>query len=350
MKNFRLSAGLLGVLGLALLSGCATLPRTRRVSRPAPPVTYALMVTDAKGMLSPADFHKVEVGVIQYLLDEGYVRAGEKYVTDVMHADIVFRVRIAWQGTQGGFKVVEVVPSYSAPPPPPGGYAGGGSAHYAPGYAGAGWYGGPWWNNDPWWYDDYYGFGPYDAFGGFYPFVPIYAWNLHRHDRGDHDGHRDRDPRHHDRSPDGDGHPGPAWWHHRGGPDSGPPAARWDGHDRDHNRHAGAPAVSRHPPHSRDWARVPTRRRPLPVSGYRQERDHGRPPPWLRRNPEASRPAAVRAYSPPRRSYSPPPRTYTPPVRAHVAPAARPAPPPPPPAAPAARAGDRDSHSRSQQR
>ena len=356
MKNFRPFALLfLTLVAAALLGGCATMPATGRV-RAARPATYAVIAVDSTGVLSQADFRRIEVGVIQYLLDEGYVQSGEKYVTDVLHADIVFRVRIAWQGKDGGFRVTEVVPSFSGAPPPAS-YASGGSATYAPAYGDSGW------NYDPWWYDDYYGdsWFPYGAFAGILPFAPIYGWNRPHHGMPDHGEHRgpDRDHFHprdrdgHGRAPDGYARGWNPRWHDASPPGGGP--LRPD-HDSGHWR----PATS-------GWSRPGPRPAPGDRSRWHYQTpnpDHvtvmprpdqvrpfrpvgaGRPDHWAARNPAVMDrrperfeiPAAARApapvFSAPARSFSPPP----------------PPPPPPPASAPAARDRDNDSNSHTAQR
>ncbi len=349
MKNSRPIVLLsMSIIAAGLLGGCATMP-ARRQARMPQPVTYAVIAIDQQGVLSQADFRKIEVGVIQYLLDEGYVRPGEKYVTDVMHADIVFRVRIAWQGKNGGFAVTEVVPSFSGAPASQT-YGGGGSAAYAPAYASSPWY------YDPWWYDDYYGssWWPYGVFAGVLPFAPIYGGGHPHHARPDHD--RDG-PRRGDRDHDRDGHAPPGdyagGWHPRWHGDAprgvGPlrpdhDSDRWRPTDSNWNRPGPRPPPGeRHrwhfqpgnPDHVAATPRPNQARQFRPADVGRSNRWAERGPGVMDRRPERfSMPAAVRAPAP---TFSAPARSFSPP-------------PPPPASAPPARERNDDSNSRDAKR
>lgn len=325
MKNFRLSAGLLGVLGLALLGGCAT--PSSRTARAAPPATYAVIAVDSHGVLSAAEFKKVEVGVIQYLLDEGYVRAEDKYVTDVLNAEIVFRVRIAWQGTKGGFTVTQVEPTFS---PRPYAESGGGvstATGYVPWYAPGGWY------DNPWWYGDYYGynFWPYAGIAGLSAFAPAYfgggfgrrAPDRDLGRRGDRDprGRPDLDRRGHVRQPDYYAHSGSHGWN-AGHPHPGGAIRNGDHRDGSHSRLGGA--VHEHHWWSARPASVRTggshdgaywRERNRAFAAHRTDRSF--------QPVRASTPGRgyARSYSPPARSYSRPARSYAAPARSYSRPA-----------------------------
>lgn len=340
MKATRVITGVSLVLALALLTACTTIPP--RTVRTVPARTYAVVVTDGQGTLSQADFQKVQIGVIQYLTDEGLVQPGDHFTSDLLHADVVFRVRIAWQGTAGGFAVTEVAPSYGG---------GQGAPAYAtePGVAES-----PWWN-DPWYDGDYYGSydGYFDPFWGFYPFAGIYAWDHYRSPRAikrppevhDHDGHRPTPPRGYTRySPrpsDRDG------W-----------AGRWPA-DRAHrpendndNRHGDRRDWrDRHP--DRGHTPVPgaiPRNSSTPAAGSRWQPGHQGSGDHL--TPRSSPP---RQYSAPPRQYSAPPAamrssspSYSAPV--HSAPAPSYSAPVQSSPAPAASSSSRDGGSQPQQK
>ncbi len=306
MKNFGWLAGLLGGSGLALLAGCAT-ESMSRTARAAPPATYAVVAVDHQGVLSATEFKKVEVGIIQYLLDDGFVRAEDKYVTDVMDAEIVFRVRIAWQGTKGGYTVTAVEPTFSPRPVAQSGAGGGPATAYAPRYAAGGWY------DNPWWYDGYYGpdFWPYAGFAGLSAFGPFYLdGRIGRHD-GDRGGHvrsrgLDRDGRDHPDQPS-DHHPGsgrsvwsPEYPHPQ------PRTGNWNHRWADEHRSGRdlRPGVGPHVIHR--WTGHAASVRP---GGYRS--DH---PAYL-----GSGATPKRSW----RSYSPAARTYSPPTHASAAAPAR---------------------------
>lgn len=169
MPRTRLAAGALFALAF-LAVGCTSLPR--RSARVAGPRTYAIVVADAHGLLSRADLQRVEIGIVQYLLDEGYVRHGQTYTHDMMHADVVFRVRISWQdAAAGSFVVAEVVPSYGNGPVPSEAVAEAGPMSTTGDY-------------DPWYYGDAFDgnyYGPWSPFLGVAPFLPIYEWGHPRH-------------------------------------------------------------------------------------------------------------------------------------------------------------------------
>lgn len=171
MLRTRLAAGALLALAIAVwTAGCTSMPR--RSARVAESRTYAIVVADAHGVLSQADLQRVEIGIVQYLLDEGYVRHDQEYIHDMMHADVVFRVQISWlDPVAGSFVVAEVVPSYGSGPVPYEAVAGAGPA-YPEGY------------DEPWLGgDDFEGcyYGPWSPFLGVAPFLPIYGWDHPRH-------------------------------------------------------------------------------------------------------------------------------------------------------------------------
>jgi hypothetical protein len=329
MKGFGFLAGLLGVWGLTLLAGCAT-ESASRSARAAPPATYAVIAFDNQGVLSPDEFKKVEVGVIQYLFDEGYVRAQDKYVSDLLNAEVVFRVRIAWQGAKGGFIVTAVKPTFSPRPYAQSETGGGTATPDVPWYAPGGWY------DNPWSYGDYYGpdFWPYAGFAGLSAFAPIYGGRHgghHEPDRdhgraGDHDrrGRPDRDRWDHgDRPPDyyaSSG--GPVW--NPGGPNAGSESGNRDGGEA-HER-GNRPYGRSHPGdrHHISWAGHPA------SFGSGVSRSYGpvrtsAPARWY------ARPS--RSYSTQARSYSPPPRSFAAPARSYSQPASAPADRGPAPAA-----------------
>jgi len=226
MKRLPLLAPALLTLALALgLTGCTSVPSQ---SAQAPgPRSYAIVVADAHGLLSPADLQRIEVGIVQYLFDQGFVRPDQTYIRDVMHADIIFRVQIAWQdAAAGSFSVAEVVPSYAGGAPATEVAAEG--PYYGPDYY------------EPWLYGDYYGYdggyfyGPWSPFLGVAPFLPIFGTgHIHRPspplahhpvDR-DHDRNGVRDGDHHEHPPGGY-----TRWTPRPGVDSPPYRADSDSH------------------------------------------------------------------------------------------------------------------------
>ncbi len=229
MKNSRVVVGLLAGLALALLTvGCTTYSAQSTMRRARH--TYAIVVADNRGQLSPAEFKKVEIGVVQFLIDEGFVGANDRYTGDLMKADVVFRVKVAWQGKAGGFAVTDVLPSYTAGPEPAE------IAGTAPPYYDN-------WYNDPWYGWDSFGgyYGGYDALWGLYPFLPIYGadyFGSRRVARGPaRRGDNDRD--HDGRPAGGYAQEGPHRWYPRGpvtwDNDRGgrPPSSDWRNRDRD---------------------------------------------------------------------------------------------------------------------
>ena len=111
MKNLRLIAGILSAFAFALLvSACTSVQagatRIRELH------TYAIVAVDDQGVLSQSDLAKIRIGIVQYLTDEGWVRSGQMFTEDVVHADMVFRVRIAWMDAGKSFAVTEVAPTY----------------------------------------------------------------------------------------------------------------------------------------------------------------------------------------------------------------------------------------------
>jgi len=170
MKNLRLIAGILSALTFALLiSACtsaqAGYTRIRELR------TYAIVAVDDQGVLSQSDLAKIRIGIVQYLTDEGYVHGGQMFTDDVVHADMVFRVRIAWMDAGKSFAVTEVAPTYGGGGAPVTEYAAVATEPYEA------------WTYDPWIYDNssygYY-YGPYAPWI-FAPFAPIYVWDHHRH-------------------------------------------------------------------------------------------------------------------------------------------------------------------------
>jgi hypothetical protein len=168
MKRIRLAAPALLALALAFWStGCTAV--TSHAARTWQPQTYAIVVADDQGVLSQAVFKRVEIAIVQYLIGGGFVRSDERYVGDLMRADVVFRVKIAWQDSAAGsFSVAEIAPSYGNGAPAA-------VAVVEPAYD-------PWyydqWYYDPWFYGDYYSgyyYGPWSPFLGVAAFLPIYG-------------------------------------------------------------------------------------------------------------------------------------------------------------------------------
>jgi hypothetical protein len=171
VKNPRPIAGILFALAFALLTSACTSVQTG-FTRIKELHTYAIVAVDEKGVLSQSELAKIQIGIVQYLTDEGYVRSDQVFTDDVVHADAVFRVRIAWMDAGQSFAITEVVPSYSSGTAPTE-YAAEASESYI-----------PWsYSPDPWLYDnsyyDYgYFYGPYAPWI-FAPFAPIYVWDHH---------------------------------------------------------------------------------------------------------------------------------------------------------------------------
>jgi hypothetical protein len=353
------------LLALALgTAGCTSMPR--QTARMPEPRTYAIVVADAHGLLAPADLQRVEIGVVQYLLDEGYVRHDQTYIHDVVHADVVFRVQIAWQNAAAGsFTVAEVVPSYSVGTPAGQYAAGAGPDYYGPDYYGPDYYD-PWLYGDAYGYYDTYAYGPWGPFLGAAPFLPIFG-SGHHHRSGPPLAHRppgdDKKGTHHARPPGEYARWSPRWGDRRP-PFAGDPAARrtppvWG---QDH-----PPRSSANPPPHRDRDRDDAATAPnrswwqnRPVNGNRiSPADASAPRPRPADSGSRSYPARSRennsGYRPPPRpeyssgrGYSPEPsRNYSPPPAPHYSAPAPAASPPPPAAAPApaqSRDGDRDNH------
>jgi hypothetical protein len=171
MKNPRPIAGILFALAFALLTSACTSAQagTTRIRELH---TYAIVAVDDQGVLSQAELAKIQIGIVQYLTDEGYVRSGQVFTDDVVHADMVFRVHVAWMDAGKSFAVTEVAPTYGGGAPVTE-YAEEDSMPYLPSYYDS-WY----YDNS---YDDYgYFYGPYAPWI-FAPFAPIYVWDRHRH-------------------------------------------------------------------------------------------------------------------------------------------------------------------------
>jgi hypothetical protein len=356
MPRTRLAAGALLALAFAFwTAGCTSMPR--RSARVAEPRTYAIVVADAHGVLSQADLQRVEIGIVQYLLDEGYVRRDQVYIHDMMHADIVFRVQISWQdATAGSFVVAEVVPSYGNGPVPYEAVAEDGPAYLAG-------YDEPWLNGDA--FDGYY-YGPWSPFLGVAPFLPIYGWDHPRHpfppvaNRPLADDQQ-REPRPPpsggytrqtprpwgERAPAGfpDRRPTPPWLYRYHPPQPASTTPHRPNRDSRDVVTSLDPSAARPPPSTTGTAPPPadasSQRQRLPDSGDRSSSGHGRdadsgyrPPP----RPAESASAPRYAPPPPRESSPrPSPQVSSPP----------PSSPPPAPSAPASSPGsDRDTDSR----
>ncbi len=172
MKIPCLLACTLGVLALVVLgSGCAS--ASSRQVRVRPLQTYAIVAADDQGTLSQTELNSIVDTLVQFLLDQGYVRSDETCIDDPGRATTVFRMKIAWNEGRTSFAVVSVAPSSGeaivdadaapaettwAPPPDDG------------------------WDYDPWRYDDNFGYayGPYCPFFTIFPFIPFYGFDHHR--------------------------------------------------------------------------------------------------------------------------------------------------------------------------
>jgi hypothetical protein len=190
MKNFRLIACALCALAIAFLeSGCADGPSGGAPVRELR--TYAIVATDDQGTLSPTELNSIVDTLVQFLLDQGYVRSDQVLVDDPGRAAAVFRMKIAWNEGRTSFAVVSVMtgsgntrvypgpapayatsalptdaePSDALPPdnPPP----------HAPPPGD--------WSEDPWVNDDGFGYpyGPYNPFWVWFPLGSYYGRHLH---------------------------------------------------------------------------------------------------------------------------------------------------------------------------
>lgn len=316
--------GILLVCGLAFLTaGCVSGPT--RAAQVVDFHTYGIIAADDRGILSPAELDRIQIGVVQYLVSERYVHSGQVFVPDIRQADIVFRVTIAWQGTGDSFAVVDVAPAF-------GGVATAGASPGAPVYSEVPYE--PEWDD----YYDYPDFGyayePYVPLIGIAPFFPFLGHPYHG--RSYHPGDRDRDRDH--RVP----------WRrddHRQGsvrrqgdrpPPFAPPPLRPRGSDSDKHRpppgawHPRNSGPGPRPPADKPPARPPDRPGPGPrPPSHRPDRDGHRPPP-----PDHRAPPAVITPQPPSPNRIQAPAAVTsrrPPSDRRIPPAAV-APPPPPPA------------------
>lgn len=360
MKNPRPIAGILFALAFALFTSACTSVQAGS-TRIRELHTYAIVAVDDQGVLSQADLAKIRIGIVQYLTDEGYVRSGQVFTDDVVHADMVFRVRIAWMDAGKSFAVTEVAPTYGGGAPVTE-YAADDSGPYLPSCY------------DPWYYDNsYYGYGyfygPYAPWI-FAPFAPIYVWDHHRHPSPPIVHH----------PPPSNGLPEkqrPPWWngytrysprppqdddalrHYpvrrpydpaRDDRQAQPPPSAWRARNPDAN-HRPPPPDTDHRPHRdaapADAQRPPTNDRPAltrdaapahvrnPDSGSRSSSDSTS---WGSRNSGSAdrSPPPAREYSQPSPSYSSPSPSYSPPAPSY-------SPPPPPSSPPAASSSDSSS-------
>jgi len=104
MKKPRLIAGILFALAFALLTSACTSAQAGS-TRIRELHTYAIVAVDDQGVLSQAELARIRIGIVQYLTDEGYVRSGQVFTDDVVHAEVVFRVRIVWMDEGKSFAV-----------------------------------------------------------------------------------------------------------------------------------------------------------------------------------------------------------------------------------------------------
>ncbi len=314
--------GIFLACGLALLTaGCVSAPT--RAASVADFRTYGIIAVDDRGPLSPPELDRIQFGVVQYLLSEGFVHGGQVFVSDLRRADVVFQVTIAWQGAGNSYAIVGVALTDN-------GIMVAGAAPAAPLYSGAPYY-------EPW-YDDYYdypdfgyAYEPYLPLIGFAPWIPFLGHSYHG--RSYHPDYRDHRGSAH--RPGGrdwerrvpwrrdDRRPGDSW---RAGDrrHSSTPPLQPRGLDLDKRRPAPGtwhPHDSRtgpRPPAANPPARSPDRTglgsRPPP---RRTDRDAHRPPAEHRSPPAAvtprpslpdrrSSPAAVTSRPPPSGRRSPP--------------------------------------------
>ncbi|MDD2763624.1 MAG: hypothetical protein PHE83_06580 [Opitutaceae bacterium] len=333
MKNPRPIVGILLILGLVFLAAsCISVPA--RAAQPDGRQTYAIIAVDDHGVLTQADQEKIRRSLVQYLTDQGYVQRDQVLTDDVVHADVVFRVMIAWQDAGTRFAITEVVPSYSAAGLPSD-YAAESPPPAVP------------WSYDNDYYDDGYlgyAYSPFTPYWAFFPFIPYYEFRHHR-----------SPPPYVNHPPPPKGPPGkhhpPRWKGHTGytpwRPDAGsrplpgmrprrpqrppvdgrrslPPSSSWHSRTTDsHHRSV--------PPNS------PVSRPLQPDSDHRPPHSTGRPPSWNQgsnHRPPPPNPSASNVRNPGstmRPAPAPSPRIYSPPVRISSPPASSPRPAPPPP-------------------
>ena len=176
MRESRIVACIVCLLVTAFLAtGCTTVP-----SNPTPDRelrTYAIIAADDQGDLSQTELNSVVDTLVQFLLDQGYVRSDQTFVDDPAQAMTIFRMKIAWNEGRTSFAVVSVAPSSGGAIV----YAGEIPADVSPGRSP---YDSPYddWDNDPWRYDDDFGYayGPYCPFLTIFPFMPFYGFEHHR--------------------------------------------------------------------------------------------------------------------------------------------------------------------------
>ncbi len=177
MKTLRLLSWTLIAIALAFLCpGCASVSQGPMPVRPVQlqARTYAVVATDNQGILSQTELEQVEDSLVQFLLDQGYVRGNQTLVDDPARADVIFQIKIAWNAPRTSFAIVDVSPCYGG---------GGATAGPPPAYATA--VPPPPDDDvsfDPWSYgDEYsYAYGPYCLFPSVYYFGPWLGFEHHR--------------------------------------------------------------------------------------------------------------------------------------------------------------------------
>jgi hypothetical protein len=178
MKNLRLIACVLCTVVVVLLeSGCAsTSPSEAQVRESR---TYAIIAADAQGALSQTELNSIVETLVQFLLDQGYVRSDQILIDDPGRAAVVFRMKIAWNEGRTSFAVVSVASGsgservYAEPPPA---YATAAPPPEAPLPDND-------WNNDPWRNGDGFGWG-YDPYWPVFVGFPFTFYDgFHRHHR-----------------------------------------------------------------------------------------------------------------------------------------------------------------------
>jgi hypothetical protein len=177
MKNLRLIACVLCTLIVAFFeSGCASADSSHAPVRELR--TYSIIAADDQGTLSQTELNSIVDTLVQFLLDQGYVRTDQILIDDPGRAAVVFRMKIAWNEGRTSFAVVSVVPGsggervYAETPPA---YATSAPPPDAPPPDNG-------WNDDPWCNNDGFGYayGPYWPFFAWFPFVSYHGIGRHR--------------------------------------------------------------------------------------------------------------------------------------------------------------------------
>jgi hypothetical protein len=181
MKTLLVATWTLCAIAIAVLGSACTSASPRPASV-RPVRSYAIVAMDGQGVLSQTELNQVEDSLVQFLLDQGYVRGNQTLLDDPAQADALFRIKIAWNSVRTSFAIVDVAPSYNDAPataglppvdatevPPPA------YTEETPPPDGDVPY-------DPWPYDEEsgYAYGPYWAFMPFFYFGPYGGFEHHR--------------------------------------------------------------------------------------------------------------------------------------------------------------------------